>query len=197
MKCLEYSTPSCARLVSANGQAIKWAKAKVCVYADSVACVGQMRDTPEAIERWRTRVEGPRLYSSYQDAVGIDGEAIELELTTFPGFSSLSFLQETQQDLEKRKIQPEEFTDRIIFMSMFNDIECNTSDENCVSNAEKQELGNEMLARTLVILGSRVGREVVWKFFSRSKKGNGIVQPPKWCNDSKKLVILFSKVSVL
>ena len=55
----------------------------------------------------------------------------------FPGFSSLSLLQEIQQDLEKRKIQPEEFTDRIIFMSMFNDIGWNTNDENCVSNAKK------------------------------------------------------------
>ena len=36
--------------VLANVQAIKWAKAKVCVYADSVLNVGQMRDTPEATE---------------------------------------------------------------------------------------------------------------------------------------------------
>ena len=53
------------------------------------------------------------------------------------GFSSLSILQEIQQDLEKRNTQPEEFTDRIIFMSMFNDIERNSNDEICVSNAEK------------------------------------------------------------
>ena len=46
--------------------------------------------------------------------------------------------QENQQDLEKLKIQPEEFTDWIIFMSMFNDTEWkNTNDENYVSNAEK------------------------------------------------------------
>ena len=48
----EYSSPSWARSVFANDQAIKWAKAKVCVYADSALCVGQMRDTPDAIERW-------------------------------------------------------------------------------------------------------------------------------------------------
>ena len=75
----------------------------------------------------------------------------------FPGFSSLSILQETQQDLEKRKIQEEEFTDRIMFMSMFNEIEWNTNDENCVSNAEK-------------VKNYRVVREVVWKFSSRSKR---------------------------
>ena len=44
VKCLEYSSPSWARSVLANDQ-------KVCVHADSVLHVGQMRDTPEEIER--------------------------------------------------------------------------------------------------------------------------------------------------
>ena len=47
-------------------------------------------------------------YSSYQDAVGNDGEAIDFEWTNFPGFSSLSILEQIQQDLEKRAFQPEE-----------------------------------------------------------------------------------------
>ena len=106
-KCLEYSSLSWARSVPANDRLIKWAKAKVCVYADSVLCVGQMKDAPEAVERWKGQVEGLRLYSFHQDAVGIDGEAIEFEWNIFPGFSSLSILEETQQDLEERKIQPE------------------------------------------------------------------------------------------
>ena len=42
-------------------------------------CVGQMKDTPKAVERWKGQVEVLRLYSSYRDAVGIDGEAIEYE----------------------------------------------------------------------------------------------------------------------
>ena len=67
-----------------------------------------------AIESWRGQGEGLRLYSSYQDAVGIDGEAIEFELKHFPGFSLLCILQEIQQDLERRNIQPEEFKDHII-----------------------------------------------------------------------------------
>ena len=183
---------SWARSVLAN----TWAKAKVCVYADSVLCVGQMRDTPELIERWKGQVEGLRLYSSYQDAVGIDGEAIEFEWTIFPGFSSLSVLQEVQRDLEKRQIQPEEFTDRIVFMSMFNDIEWKTTDENCYFECRKsEELRNEILRRTF--LGPRVGREVSGlEVLTTLKKGSGIVQSTKWCNDSKKLVILYSEVSV-
>ena len=65
--------------VSSHGQEIKRAKANVCVFADSVLCVGQMKDSPETIEKWKGQVEGLRLYSSYQDALGIDGEAIEFE----------------------------------------------------------------------------------------------------------------------
>ena len=99
-KCMEYSSPSWARSVLPHDHAIKWAKTIVCVCADSVLCVGQMRDSPEAIERWRGHVEGLRLYSSYQETVGIDGEAIEFEWTFFPRiFSSLSILEEIQQVL--------------------------------------------------------------------------------------------------
>ena len=36
------------------------------------------------------------------------------------GFSSLQILQKIQDDLRERNIEPEKFTDRIIFMSMFN-----------------------------------------------------------------------------
>ena len=73
----------------------------------------------------------------YEELLGIDGEAIELEWTNFPEFSSISILREIQQDLETKNIQPEDVKDRIIFMSMFNDIEWKTNDENCISNAVK------------------------------------------------------------
>ena len=99
VKCLEYSSPFWARSALSHDQAIKWAEAKVCVCADSVLYVGQMREGLEAIERWRGQVEGLGLCSSYQDAVGIGGEAIELEWKHVPGFSSLSILQEIQKDL--------------------------------------------------------------------------------------------------
>ena len=49
------------------------------VYADSVRCLGQMNDSIEAIARWEGQVEGLKMYPSYQEAVGIDGEAIESE----------------------------------------------------------------------------------------------------------------------
>ena len=85
VKCLEYSSPSWVGSVLANDQGIKWAKAKVCVYADSVLCVGQI----------------------CQDAVGIDGEAIEFEWKIVPGFSSLSIHEKIQEDPETQRIRKE------------------------------------------------------------------------------------------
>ena len=41
VECLEYPSPSWTRSIWTTDQAVKWAKAKVCVYADSVLCVGQ------------------------------------------------------------------------------------------------------------------------------------------------------------
>ena len=97
-------------------QTLKWAKAKVCVYADSVLCVRQMKDSKEAIERWRCQVEELEMYLSFKELLRIEGQALEFEWKKFSGFSSLSFLQEIQKDLARKNIQPEEFKDRIIFM---------------------------------------------------------------------------------
>ena len=60
------------------------------------------------------------------------------EWNILPGYWSLAILQEIQKDLGRKNIQPEAFKDRIIFMSMFNDIGWSKrkNDENCILNAE-------------------------------------------------------------
>ena len=77
--------------------------------------------------------------ASFQQVLGIDGEAIEFEGDLFPGFTSLQILQKIQGDLQERNIEPGKITDRIIFMSMFNDIDWTRkrNDEICISNSEK------------------------------------------------------------
>ena len=69
--------------------------------------------------------------------MNLDGEAIEFEWKIRPGFTTLTVLKEIQMDLERKNIEPENLEDRIIFMSMFNDIEWEKNDVNCISNAEK------------------------------------------------------------
>ena len=56
--------------------------------------------TAKAKARCEGQVERHRLYPSYQEAVGIDGEAIELEWKIITGFLSLSILQEVEKDLD-------------------------------------------------------------------------------------------------
>ena len=55
----------------------------------------------------------------------------------FPGFNTLQLCNKVQEFLLKMSVEPEDFTGRIIFMSMFNDISWG-SEENereCIANA--------------------------------------------------------------
>ena len=145
VKCLEYSS-SWARSVLSHDQAIKWAKAKVCVYADSVLCVGQMKDSPGAIERLKGQAEGLRLYSSYQDAVGIDGEAI--------------FFLRSKKTWRERTSSPRSSRTESSLCQGSMTLTGKRMRELHLECRECQELRDEFLAKTLDILGSRVGREV-------------------------------------
>ena len=72
-----------------------------------------------------------RQTDSYRDLFGIDGEPI--------GLTSLEILRKIQKDLQEQNIEPENFSERIIFMSMFNDIYGTRRGnlEHCFSNSEQ------------------------------------------------------------
>ena len=79
------------------------------------------------------------MYHSVENFLGIDGEAIEFEWNIFPGFTKLQIIQQIQNDLQSENTTPEQFSDRIIFISMFNDIEWTKKyiKETCASNSER------------------------------------------------------------
>ena len=95
--------------------------AKVHVYSYSVLCLGKIHDPVEAIEQWKGHVATFQVENSFSELLGLDGEPIEFEWTIFPGFTAFEILHKIQSDLEGAHIEPEEFSDRITFMSMFND----------------------------------------------------------------------------
>ena len=69
---LEYSSPSWTRSTLDNDQAIKWAQAKACVYADSVLCVGRM-------EKAKLKISGcihhiKKLWESMEKQLNSSGE---------------------------------------------------------------------------------------------------------------------------
>ena len=138
VECLEYSSPSWTTSELANDQSIKWAKAEVCVYADSVVCWTQMKDTPGATERWKGQVEDLKSirrtktqWDSTENRLNSSGKCSQ-DVRHY-----LFFARSRTTWRHKNIIMPEDFKDRIIFMSMFNDIEWKKNDEKCISNAKK------------------------------------------------------------
>ena len=117
----------------------KWAKAKVHVYSDSVLCLGRMHGHPEGKEKRKDQPQYSQRPNGHRESYGIGEEPIEFEWHIFPGHATLQILKEIQKDSQDRNIEPENFEDRIIFISMFNDIEWTKSgkSEQCISNSEK------------------------------------------------------------
>ena len=68
-------------------------------------------------------MENTTLMQLRKKFIGIDGEAFESEWNITTRETTMQILQKIQGDLQKKNIEPEHFTDRIIFMSMFNNTE--------------------------------------------------------------------------
>ena len=187
--------PSWARSALLNDQAIKWTKARVHVYSDSVLCLGRINDPKEAMKRWTGQVAEFQMENSFEELLGLDGEPIEFEWNIFPGFTSLQILQKIHSDLEEADIKPEEFSDRIIFVSMFNDI-----------NVDKKEM---MHLVPWLLWQSKITLPNSWKDSGHSwdpeKKESGCVgmitnqeedgtqKLLKWCESLKSQDLPYSK----
>ena len=97
-------------------------KAKVRVFSDSAVSGEDVISKRSSCKMGRS--SGVNLdVRFFWELLGIDGEAIESEWNVFPGFTSLQIFQKIQNNLQERNIDPEKFRDRIIFLSMFNDID--------------------------------------------------------------------------
>ena len=64
---------------------------------------------------------------------------MEFEWKILPGITTLGLLEEIQKLMERFQCEPEQFNDRVIFMSMYNDIAWgeNGNTEKCVQNSIK------------------------------------------------------------
>ena len=90
------------------------------VFADSVLCLGSMRDEP--IEAWKNKFRWYFENNHLKDLNRSDGKPTEFEWKIFPRITTLGLLDEIQKLMEDQQCEPEHFNDRIIFMSMHNDI---------------------------------------------------------------------------
>ena len=111
---------------------------KVYVFSDSVLCLGRVLQHPDSNEAWKNRVTGIQSGKSYRDYDAINGASTELEWNIFPGFTTLQLCDKISNLLSDLGQTPETFTERILFMSMFNDISCDRkgNKDECLANAE-------------------------------------------------------------
>ena len=74
---------------------------------------------------------------SYRNFDGTDGEPTKIEWNIFPGFDTLQLSDQVKSLLLRLDETPENFTGRMILMSMFKDISCGTRDneQECLANA--------------------------------------------------------------
>ena len=113
-------------------------RTKVYVFSDSVLCLGKIHENPQSNDAWEQRLGRFKSSPEYRNFDRSDGEPMDFELHMFAGFNTLQLSDEVKSLLLKLSETPENFTGRIIFMSMFNDISCGSSDneEECMLNAK-------------------------------------------------------------
>ena len=81
-----------------------------------------MHGPEDAIKKWNDQVSTLKMCHTFRELQGLDGEPIDFEWMIFPGATACELLHEIHADLQGKHVTHENFSDRITFMSMFNDI---------------------------------------------------------------------------
>ena len=71
---------------------------------------------------WKSKNKCFSENNHFKDMNRIDGMPPEFEWTIFPGITALGLLEMIQKLMTDLQCEPEHFNDKIIFMSMYNDI---------------------------------------------------------------------------
>ena len=86
-------------------QAIKWTKAGVCVYSDSVSCLGKQHGPEDAIKRWSDQVSTLKICHTFRELQGLDGEPIDFEWKIFPVATALDIHHKFKQTCKESTSQ--------------------------------------------------------------------------------------------
>ena len=81
-----------------------------------------MTNNPQSNYTWKDRLMCFRSSSEYRALDTIDGKSMEFEWNIFPGFLTLQVCHMVREFLSSMSTGSQDFTGRIIFMSMLNDI---------------------------------------------------------------------------
>ena len=135
LSTIEWDVPMWRATTLLTDQAVQIMNSKTNVFSDSVFCLGRISDQP--VQAWKNKIQWYLETRYLKELDRIDEESMEFEWKLFPGFTTLGILSEIQKMMSELKCEPEQFQGRIIFMSMYNDIEWRTkgSEENCIANS--------------------------------------------------------------
>ena len=161
---------------------------KVYVFSDSVLCLGKMNENPQSNISWEDRLTWFKCSPEYRALDKIDGEPNEFEWNIFPGFTTLQLVRDVQELLLRLSVQPENFTGRIIFVSMFNDISWRSKDneKECESSAQLVSLyAKRFSAGQWSFLGP--GSEKKW-YSTHGSKPQG-----EWDRVAEQMMLTFSE----
>ena len=81
---------------------------------------GKMGDEP--IATWKSKIKWYPENNHFKDMNRIDGIPTEFEWKIFPGIMTLGLIEKIQSLMRDFQCKREDFTAKIIFMSMYNDI---------------------------------------------------------------------------
>ena len=68
---------------------------KVCVFSDSLLCLGKMGDN--LVESWKKQIQWYSDHNCFSELNRIDGQPMEFAWKIFPGFTTVAILKEIQQ----------------------------------------------------------------------------------------------------
>ena len=129
-------------------------RTKVYVFSDSVLCLGKIHENTQSKDAWEDRLGWFKSSPEYRNFGRIDGEPMEFEWNIFPGFNKLQLSEEAKRLLWRLDETPENFTGRIIFVSMFNDISCGSKDneQECLANAKLVSLYAKRFGKRAMVI---------------------------------------------
>ena len=142
---------------------ISLSHAKVYVFSDSVLRLGKKSENPQSNTVWEDKLTWFTSGSLNRALDTIDGEQMEFEWNSFPGFTTLQLVEKVEEFMTKMG-DASQFQGRIIFMSMFNDIIWRSEDNEreCIANATLVFICKKMFSRTLVIPRTWITNKVVF-----------------------------------
>ena len=80
------------------------------------------RISENLVSAWKEKIDWFMNSSQCRELDRVDGEPTEFDWKNFPGFTTLQILAEIQNMIAEIQCEAEQFSERIVFMSMYNDI---------------------------------------------------------------------------